>query len=198
MARIVPSWLQPSLLGVWLAGVAEAAMVALRYRSEVSGGQFWTELTFYWPWYVHAHGDNVTAADPLLFALNVLTGVALFLPVAHALELLLAGGVGWAPFREPARDILRPGLAKTALTFPVVVLGSVAGLGISLNLLALPGTLLLVGGLVASRAVFGGAPDLSAAIAVPYALGLGFAWLLVSLLWERRLEGMVWSVVAPQ
>lgn len=182
-----PEWARPSLSSVTLAGVAEAVAVAVQYRTTVTDVGMGVWRHSYWPWYVHAHGDAFTPADPLLFALNFLTGVALFLPLTHAVTTLARRTDAWPPARFVGRAVLRPGLAKTAVTFAGVVALSAVGDSATFNAFALPGLLVTVAGIVAVRTALGAVPvGLSNWLALPYAVSLPVLWLAVSWLAERR------------
>lgn len=82
-------WMRPSLLSVTLAGVGEAIVLAVQYRETVENVGLGVYRYYYWPWYVHAHGDNHALTPALPFALNFLTGVVLLLPLTQALTVVL-------------------------------------------------------------------------------------------------------------
>ena len=107
------------------------------------------------------------------YALNFLTGVVLFLPLTQVLTWALRRSARWPSTRMTGSDVLRPGVAKTALTFIGVVLFSLLGDHAAFNALVLPGLLVTLGGLVLARLVSGSVQVTSgAALAIPYAVSL--------------------------
>ena len=185
--RDLPTWARPSLLSVTLAGVGEAVAVAVRYREVFVDRGMGVWSSHYWPWYVHSHGDNVTPASPLLFVLNFLTGVLVFLPVAQAAALAVRRSGRWPPDALAGRPALRPGLGKTLLAFVAAVVLAPLGIGgLYVTVFALPGTLVMLVGVWTARAL-GLTVEAGPASAVPYAVSLSLWWLAASALWERRL-----------
>lgn len=185
--RFDGEWFRPSLLSVTLAGFAEAIVLAVQYQKMVEDVGMGVFRHYYWPWYVHVHGDNVVPPDSLPFALNFLTGVVLFLPLAQGLTWVLRRSERWPPAQLIGYDVLQPGLAKTALTLVGVVLFSLLGDSAAFNAFSLPGLLVTLGGLVLARAVLRSVQTTSGAwLALPYAVSLPGMWLLASWLWERR------------
>ena len=93
--RFDGEWMRPSLLSVTLAGFGEAIILAVQYRETVEDVGMGVFRHYYWPWYVHGHGDHVTPVGALPFALNFLTGVVLFLPLTQALTWVLRRSARW-------------------------------------------------------------------------------------------------------
>ena len=60
------------------AGFGEAIVLAVQYRETVEDVGVDVFRHSYWPWYVHSHGDYVTPAGALPFALKI-TPASLFI-----------------------------------------------------------------------------------------------------------------------
>ena len=63
--RFDGEWIRPSLLSVTLAGFGEAIVLAVQYRETVEDVGVGVFRHYYWPWYVHGHGDYVTPTGAL-------------------------------------------------------------------------------------------------------------------------------------
>ena len=86
---------------------------------------------------------------------------------------MLRRSARWPSTRLTGSDVLRPEVAKTALTFTGVVLFSLLGDHAAFNVFVLPGLLVTLGGLVLARSVSGSVQVTSgAALAIPYAVSL--------------------------